>query len=154
MRSLSLLLVVLAGCDTTALERSCGGSVVDLCAPREWAEVREATLRPEGLSIADFSVRAQLHVTLDRCEDAPAPHAVDVLLRAGGEGDGGSSVRVMSLLTVEDGADGDAVAGDGVIDVEVVNPFLATVPADEDVTLRFVARSTTPRGCTSEWPTA
>ncbi|MEZ4338380.1 MAG: hypothetical protein R3B82_17295 [Sandaracinaceae bacterium] len=146
--ALAALVLLAAGCDTTKLASSCGGEPVDLCGPREWAEVTDARLEPSGLTIADFSMRAQIRVTLDRCGDAPAPHAVDLTALVP-DGDAGSGVEVMSLLTLVDGEDGDPVAGDGVIDVDVANPFIATVPAESDLILRFVARSTTLGGCTS-----
>lgn len=150
-RPLALLgLALLAGCETTSLASSCGGERVGLCGPREWAEVTDARLGPDGLTIADFSMRAQIRVTLDRCADAPAPHTVDLTaLVPSASGDAGAGLSVMSLLTLADGEDGDPVPGDGVIDVDVANPFVATVPPDAEVTLRFVARSGTPGGCTS-----
>lgn len=65
------------------------------------------------------------------------------LIRDGGPSDSGVPVRVMTLLTVEDD---DA---DGTIDTEEINPFLSTIPANEDITIRFVARSSSLGGCTS-----
>lgn len=150
LRLLALAALTLcAGCDATRLASSCGGERVELCGPREWAEITDARLSPEGLTIADFDMRAQIRVTLDRCGDAPAAHAVDVTVLVPSDRDGGAGVEVMSLLTLVDGEDGDPTPGDGVIEVDVANPFIATVPADSDVTLRFAARSTTPGGCTS-----
>ena len=142
-----LAALALAGCEGTRLERSCGGELVELCGAREWAEITEATLSPEELSIADFSERAQIRVVLDRCDDAPADHEVELFaLVPGGDDDAGA--RLMSLITLRDGEDGDP-PGDSVIEADVANPFIATVPANSDVTLRFVARSATPGGCTS-----
>lgn len=105
--------------------------------------ITEASLTPDGLTIADFDLRAQIRVVLDRCADAPAPHAVDLvaLVPDDGGADAGGGVRVMSLLTLEDGD------GDGRIDVEEINPFIATIPPETDITLRFIARSTRPGGC-------
>lgn len=142
-----LAAVALAGCEDTRLGRSCGGELVELCGAREWAEITDASLAPEELTIADFSQRAQIRVVLDRCDDAPAAHEVELFAIVPGDSDAGA--RVMSLITLEDGEDGDPVAGDGVIEADVANPFIATVPARSDVTLRFVARSATPGGCTS-----
>jgi len=137
----------LAACEDTRLGRSCGGEPVELCGAREWAEITEASLSPEELPIADFSERAQIRVVLDRCADAPADHEVELFaLVPGDTGDAGA--RVMSLITLREGEDGDT-PGDDVIEVDVANPFIATVPARSDVTLRYVASSTTPGGCTS-----
>jgi hypothetical protein len=139
-----LLILLCTACDGGALERSCGGARVGLCVPYEHADVTTASLAPQELTIADFSMRAQIHVELARCADAPAPHVVDLsaVVPTGAEG-----VQVMSLLTLMDGADGDT-PGDDVIDVDVANPFIGTVPANTDITLRFVPRSTAPGGCT------
>ena len=116
-----------------------------LCGPREWAEVSEASLTPEGLTIADFDQRAQIRVVLDRCDDAEAAHEIDLfaLVSDGAATDAGAGVRVMTLLTL---VDDDA---DGVIDQEEINPFIATIPANADITLRFVARSTSLGACVS-----
>ena len=156
MTPITLLFVASAGmssgCDNTDLGRSCGGEFVLACGPQEWAEISDAQLGPPRLTIADFAMRAQVHVELMRCADAPAAHEVEItVLVPDGEPaeDGGVPVRVTQLVTVVDGEGGDAVAGDGVIDVDIANPFVATIPADTDVTLRFVARSTTARGCSS-----
>lgn len=145
-----LALVLVVGCESTPLEQSCGGAEVDLCGPREWADLTSASLEPAELPVADFSVTAHIRVEMAACDDAPAPHVVDLSVLAPVElPDGGTPLRVMNLLTLEDGRDGDAVLGDGIIDVEVPNPFLATVPAETDLTLRFSVRSTTPGGCSS-----
>ena len=121
-----------------------------LCGPHEWAEITDASVGPEGLTIADFSMRAQIHVELSRCAEAPAPHEVELSVLVGDDAmDGGRPVGLTNLLVVADGEDGDPVPGDGVIDVDVANPFIATIPADTDVTLRFVARSRRAGGCTS-----
>jgi hypothetical protein len=148
---LALAFVLLVGCESgPPFERSCGGAEVDLCGPREWADLSNASLEPPELPVADFSLTSHIRVELAACDDAPAPHVVELSVLAPVEVDGGGApLRVMNLLTLEDGRDGDAVAGDGIIDVEVSNPFLATVPAETDVTLRFSARSTTLGGCTS-----
>lgn len=118
---------------------------MNLCGPHEWAEITEASLTPERLTIADFDLRVRVRVTLDRCSDAPAPHEVEVtaLINTSPGDAGGVPVTIMTLLTVEDG---DA---DGMIDTEVINPFLATFPANEDIVLRFLARSSNLAGCTS-----
>ena len=141
-----LAALALAGCESTRLDRSCGGEPVELCGAREWAEITEATLTPEELPIADFSERAQIRVVLDRCDDAPADHEIELFALVPGDEDAGA--RLMSLVTLQEGEDGDT-PGDSVIEVDVANPFIATVPARSDVTLRYVVRSTRPGGCTS-----
>jgi hypothetical protein len=103
-------------------------------------------LEPSELTIADFSLSAHIYVELARCADAPAAHVVDLTALVP-EPDAGDAVRVLNLLTLAEGADGD-VAGDGAIDVQVPNPFGSTVPANTDITLRFTARSSAPGGCT------
>ena len=135
-----LLLLPLAGCDDPPpLERSCAGEAIGLCGPAEWAEVVDASLTPDELTVADFSLRARVQAELARCDNAPAPHEVEIVGLV--PGDAGASVRLMELAVVEDD---DA---DGRIDVEIVNPFIATFPTREAITLRFTARSTTPGGC-------
>lgn len=119
--------------------------------PYEHAEVSAASLEPSELTIADFTLTAHIRVELARCPMAPAPH--DVLLAAivpdpsPADGGSGAPVRVTDLLTLEDGAGGDT-AGEGVIDVEVTNPLLPTLPAETDILLRFTPRSTAVAGCT------
>ncbi len=148
MRLASCLIALIAiGCDTPPLSASCAGQRVMLCGPYEYSEVRAASLEPSELVIADFSMRAQIHVELARCDAAPADHSVD-LSAIVPAADAGGAVQVMSLLTLRDGMDGDPVPGDGIIDVDVANPFIATVPAQSDVMLRFTSRSTAPAGCT------
>lgn len=106
-------------------------------------------MEPAMLPVADFSVEAHIRVRLARCDDAPAPHVVELgaLLPNGVSGDGGT-VQLTGLLTLTPGEDGDA-PGDDWIDVEVTNPLINTIPEDTDIRLRFAARSTTPGGCTS-----
>ena len=147
---LALLASVALGCEPSdPLGRSCGGSSVELCGPSEWAELPEASFEPDGLVVSDFSESATIRVALERCEDAPAPHAVELeALYTEGTLDGGPAMRIVGLLTLREGEDGDA-PGDDVIELEVTNPLIAPVPADSDITLRFRARSTTPGGCSS-----
>lgn len=134
-----------------SLGRSCGGETVELCGASEWAELAEPSLEPAELPIADFSARAQIAVSLMACDDAPAPHSVEVAAvfpDGPGDPDAGIPVRVITLVTLEEGADGDT-PGDGRIEVDIQNPFLATVPEETEIQLRFTARSETPGGCTS-----
>jgi hypothetical protein len=144
VRRVVLVLALLSGCEGSPLDRSCGGNSVGLCAPYEHAEVGSASLTPAELTIADFTMEAHIVVEVARCAGAPAPHAIDLIAIV--PGDAGS--QVMSLLTLEDGEDGDAISGDGDIDVTVTNPFIATVPPNTDLLLRFTPRSTAPGGCT------
>jgi hypothetical protein len=112
--------------------------------------VREASLEPSELPIADFTMTAHIRVELARCPMAPAPHVIDLaaIVPDPSPADGGTEpVRVTNLLTLEDGADGDT-PGDDVIDVEVTNPLLPTLPAETDIILRFTPRSTAVAGCT------
>lgn len=153
MRALvPLLLIAAAACDAPPLERSCAGQEVGLCGPREYSAVTTASMEPNELPVADFSMTAHIRVELVRCDDAPAPHVVDLVAIVPNtdppDGSTGEPVRVTSLLTLEDGRGGDAVAGDGVIDVEIANPLLNTIPTESDITLRFTPRSTAPAGCT------
>jgi hypothetical protein len=157
MRALASLLVIeaviaAAGCDAPPLERSCAGQDVGLCAPYEYSAVTSASIEPDELPVADFSMTAHIRVELARCDSAPALHVIDLVAIVPDEdppdGSTGEPVEVTSLITLRDGVDGDAVAGDGVIDVEVPNPLLNTIPTETDITLRFTPRSTAPAGCT------
>ncbi len=152
MRALALLAILAAGCDGSPQAQSCGGAEVGLCAPFEYSAITAATIEPDELPVADFSMSATIHVELTRCAMAPAPHVVDLVAIVPNEdppdGSTGEPVRVTSLLTLRDGAAGDPTPDDGVIDVEVPNPLLNTIPPDTDITLRFTPRSTAPAGCT------
>ncbi|MBX3271429.1 MAG: hypothetical protein KF729_14275 [Sandaracinaceae bacterium] len=149
MRRLAALLAALsglAGCDSTPLARSCGGDEVELCGPREWAEVLEGSIEPERLPHGDRSATARVRVVIERCADSPAPHEVAIFaLVPDGDGVG----RVVNLATVADGEDGDATPGDGVIEVDVENPFGPPLPEDTTLTLRFAARTTGASRCSS-----
>ncbi len=90
----------------------------------------------------------RVQVELERCPDAPAPHAVELLAVV--PADDPSDVRITSLVTLRDGRDGDLVEGDGIIDVAIANPLLLTVPPETDILLRFTPRSTASRGCAGE----
>ncbi|MGE0790739.1 MAG: hypothetical protein AB7S26_34010 [Sandaracinaceae bacterium] len=146
-----LALSATSGCDTSEHGRSCGGEAVLVCDAYEWANVREASLEPDGLVAGDITMRAHIRVVLDRCERAPAAHDVALSFVVPDPtmgGDAGDGVEVFSVLTLRDGDDGDPVAGDGVIDVDVVNPFSSGVPARAG-RARFEAISRGPSGCGS-----
>ncbi len=136
------------GCEGPLLERSCAGEPVELCAPYEHSVVASASVTPNELPVADFSMTARVQVELERCPDAPAPHAVELLAVV--PADDPSDVRITSLVTLRDGRDGDLVEGDGIIDVAIANPLLLTVPPETDILLRFTPRSTASRGCAGE----
>jgi hypothetical protein len=142
-----LCLVTLTACDSSNFGQSCGGADVLVCRAYEWAEVAEATVTPSELGIADFSQMATIHVALDRCDSAPAAH--DVALSAVVPEPMGENVEVFNLLTLREGEDGDPVAGDGVIDVEIANPLGSSIPPNRDIRLRFEAVSRGPSGCAS-----
>ena len=149
LMGVSLLLAL--GCEQgDNLARSCAGERVELCGPNQWAELSEASMSPERLPIADFVENARVQVTVESCEGTP--HVVELSALVADEDPspdgGGVPVRVMSLVNVADGADGDS-PGDGRIDVEIPNPLIATIPENADITLRFAARADVPGGCTS-----
>lgn len=149
--ALVALAATLAACESDPLSSSCGGGRVELCGPHEWAELAEPSLEPPRLPIADFTETATIRIAIARCDDAPAPHVVDlsaIYPDGTATGDAGPPVRVTNLLTLTEGEDGDT-PGDGMIEVEVRNPFIATLPEETELTLRFTARSTAPAGCTS-----
>lgn len=150
---LCLALGLLGGCDQSNLGQSCGGSEVLVCPPYEWAEIREASFTPDELPVGDFSMQAQIRVVLERCDDAPAAHEVGIsalVPEPGADPDAGAEMlEVFNLVTLRDGADGDPVPDDGIIEVEITNPFNSGVPAERDVQLRFEAISRAPSGCGS-----
>jgi hypothetical protein len=148
----AVLLALLAACSGSPHEASCGGAQVGLCRAFEHVAVRSAAVMPNELVIADFSMMAHIRVQMDVCPRAPSAAEVQmfaVIPRGTEDMDGGTDVRVMSLLTLHDGADGDPTPGDGIIDVNVANPFIATVPPRTDLSLRFVGRAGA-AGCVSD----
>lgn len=144
---LGSLLLALGACGSEGepLTRSCNGKTVPNCFPFEYSIVEEATLEPERLRVGDFAATAQLHLRFASCgEDTPMPHQVDIeaiALSTDPFSDAGVSESRFSLITVRDNGSsfGDAVARDGLIDVEIPNPFAGpSVPANADLLLRFV----------------
>lgn len=129
------------------LRASCAGEVVEVCPPYTYAVVDAASLEPQRLRVGEIDAEARVQVSLRTCgASAPGAHAVrvDALLPVP-DGDGGVSVRTASLFTLrDDGADGDATAQDGVIDLRRGNPFTTGFPADTAVTLRFSPELTVP----------
>lgn len=143
----ALVGLALVGCggEGEPLDRSCRGKAVPNCLPFEFSIVEEATLEPEGLEIGNFDAVARLRIRLLGCgEDTPMPHQVDISAIAQSTdpfSDAGTSESRFSLITVRDNGEtfGDAVARDGLIDVEIPNPFAGpSVPANTDLLLRFV----------------
>jgi hypothetical protein len=143
---LAVVATLASACETEPVARSCAGEPVELCAPYEFAAVTAASLEPAELAVADFSLTARVRVELARCDRAPAPHAVEVFALV--PESGSESGRLTSLVTLRDGADGDAIEGDGVIEVTIPNPLLVTVPPESEILLRFQPRSQQPLGCT------
>jgi hypothetical protein len=132
--------VVLTTCDhapvETPLERSCRGDRYLECDPYEYTVVREASLEPSGISPLDPAARARVRAVIDRCPTAPG--FAEIQLAALLAVDAGR-VRFVDLGIAlhDDGRAGDAVAGDGVIDAEIGNPFGREIPGDAMVQIRF-----------------
>ena len=146
--SLLLLLAALSSssCSTSEFECNCDGEVITNCLPYEASEVLEASVTPEGVVIGDVSETVQVQIRLRICENVPRPHEVTMRMRVG-EGEG---ARIIDLETFRDDGmtHGDSVAMDGMIDVEVANPFVnPLIPVESDVFVRFEARS--PADCSS-----
>ncbi|MFT5354253.1 MAG: hypothetical protein ACI9KE_001458 [Polyangiales bacterium] len=143
----TLTCVLLSACSTTPdFEASCAGEAVVNCLPFEASIIDSATVTPDRVTVDDLTTMASIRVQLSICPDAPRPHEIVMELREG-EGEG---ARLVELLMLRDDGmtEGDSLAGDGLIDVDLVNPFLGMrVPENEDVFLRFTARA--PADCTS-----
>jgi len=145
-----LLLALLPSCSESKLERSCSGDGVTDCLPFEYAEIVEATMEPSGLPVDALGEELSIRVVFDKCERAPRPHVVPIVMRIGGLDDAGSDARLINLLELRDnGEDGDETAMDGVIDVTVPNPFfgLSDVPTNTNVNMIFQTRM--PADCSS-----
>lgn len=152
MNRLLLLLLpcLLLSCDESKLERSCSGEGVTDCLPYEYAEIVEASMTPEGVPVDALGEEVRIRVVFDKCERAPRPHVVPVVMRIGGLDDAGSDARLINLLELrDDGTNGDETAMDGVIDVSVANPFfgISDVPTNTRVMMQFQTRM--PADCTS-----
>lgn len=119
----------------TDLERSCRGRAVPNCLPYELSELTEATVTPSGVRVGDPSVDVTFRIAFDRCPDLDRGHQVTVQIL--------DEERLLDLITLsDDGLGGDAMAGDGLIEKTVGNPFIGTeVPAGRTVTLRFQTRA-------------
>ncbi len=136
----------LGACSSTDFETNCEGETVTNCLPYEASMIQSAMVTPEAPTLEDTSVMVRFQLAMNICPRAPRPHEVTVRMRIG-DGDEGQLIDIITLR--DDGrTEGDETAQDGLIDVEVVNPFLnRAIPANEDVFLRFVARS--PQDCSS-----
>lgn len=136
--------ITLAGCggdDASPLTRSCRGERHLDCDPFEYSIAISAALEPARLAPLDGMTRAQFRVETQTCEMPPAASSVQVQARLEGPPDdaGVPRARIVDLVTLEDdGLLGDPVAGDGIIDVSIENPFTASIPSDTDIVLRFV----------------
>ncbi|MFK8001378.1 MAG: hypothetical protein AB8H86_17415 [Polyangiales bacterium] len=142
-----LACAVLGACSTTPdFEVNCAGEVVTNCLPFEASIIESASVTPDAVVVDDLTERLAIRVQLSICPDSPRPHEVVLELRSG-EGEG---ARLIELLMLRDDGmtEGDSMAGDGLIDVDLVNPLIGMrVPENEDVFLRFTARS--PADCSS-----
>ena len=123
------------------LEQNCAGEPVDLCLPFARTEVREASVEPPMLPVGDFALSATISVSYVGCGD-DAPGVVQAELSARYL-DAVEGTRILPLGIYQDDE------GDGLIEVETVNPFLRPLPAEEEITLRFVTRAGA-SGCVSE----
>lgn len=143
----TLACVLLGACSTTPdFEASCAGEAVTNCLPFEASIIESATVTPDAVIVDDLTETVAIRVQLSICPDSPRPHEVVLELRAGE----GEDARLIELLMLRDDGmtEGDTMAGDGLIDVDVVNPFIGMrVPTNQDVFLRFTARS--PADCSS-----
>ena len=143
----TLVCALLGACSSTPdFEASCAGEAVTNCLPFEASVINAASVSPAGVRVDDLSEMVSIRIEFSICPDAPRPHEVTVELRAGE----GEDIRVIELLLLRDDGmtEGDSMASDGLIDVDVVNPFLGMrVPESEDVFLRFTVRA--PADCTS-----
>ena len=143
-------LLLLGACDSSTLEQSCSGEAVPNCLPYEYAEITSVEVTPSGLPVDALDQELTFRVEFDKCDAAPRPHVVPVVMRVGGENDAGSGATLVTLVELrDDGSDGDAEAQDGVITTSVPNPFfgIREVPPNTDVTLVFQTRM--PADCSS-----
>ena len=144
------LIFLLCACSESKLEQSCSGDGVTDCLPYEYAEIVSASMTPENVPIDTLGEEVNIRVVFDKCERAPRPHVVPVVMRVGGLDDAGSDARLVNLLELrDDGMNGDETPMDGVIDVTVPNPFfgIRDVPSNSNVTLQFQTRM--PADCSS-----
>lgn len=140
-----IAIVCLAACGDggTPMEQSCSGEAVPNCLPYELSSIVSAEVTPSGLVIDDPSVMVDIRIQLDTCDAAPSPHEITMRLRTLSSDDAGSGTSLLDLLTLRDDGrtEGDAVAGDGLIEVSVPSPFIGSmIPASQNVALRFVSR--------------
>lgn len=143
----TLACVLLSACSSTPdFEASCEGEAVTNCLPFEASIIESATVTPDGVVVDDLNTMVSIRVEMSVCPNAPRPHELSVQLREGE----GEDARLIELLMLRDDGmtEGDSVASDGVIDVDIVNPFLGMeIPTNEDIFVRFTARA--PADCTS-----
>ncbi len=125
------------------MTRSCRGEYVDECRPYTYAQITNATLDPQGITLGDATMQAHVHVDFTRCDmGTDLPLTVQISAFVGATGDGSipdpddtgvsSDARVIPLTTV-----GPPAMGSNSIDVMIDNPFFAQVPANTRIQLQF-----------------
>ncbi|MEM9074490.1 MAG: hypothetical protein AAGE52_38705 [Myxococcota bacterium] len=119
--------------------RSCNGRAVPNCLPFEFSVIESASVEPEEVMVDDPTATVELRIQMMRCPDLDRNHEVTVQIRTMDE----ESPSIFDLLTVrDDGQDGDTMAGDGLIEKTLENPFFGPqIPADTEVFLRVQARA-------------
>lgn len=108
------------------MQRSCNGETLPNCRARAVSAVGNPTVSPQSISRGDLAASLHLSATLAVCAGTlpGTPHVhVDAV---GGPSGMESSEPVADLY--DDGNAGDATAGDGVYERDVVNPFFGTWP--------------------------
>lgn len=154
MRWMAIALLC-AACDPgTPFEQSCAGEAIVNCRPHEYSIIDSIEVSPSGLEIDDPGIPVSIRIRLSRCAQAPTNHEITMRLRTLSADDAGSGGSLLDLLTLRDDGrtEGDSVAGDGMIDIEVPSPFIGSmIPENQDVALRFVSRALAecdgPGGC-------
>lgn len=141
--ALALAATALAACSTDDLEASCDGEAVDECLPYTYAIVRSASVEPDRIKPGDPSPESIAHIRVeyDSCRSsAPGNHRISLsaLTSRAAFPDASASLMLIDLDTLPDDGmtNGDEVARDGIVDVNVANPFF-DLPPDTTVTLRF-----------------
>jgi len=144
-----LLGALLASCGEggSTFERSCRGEAVTDCLPHEYSIIDEASVTPQDVTVGDPTERLRFTVRMSICPEVAVRHEVAVKLQTITSDGGTGSVLDLIRLADDGVTEGDEVAGDGVIDVEIANPFLGErIPERQDVRLSFQA--VTRRDCT------
>lgn len=139
----ALCCVFVLGCaEGTDFERSCDGEAIDNCLPFEFTVIKSVSFGPENVKVNDPNARVMVSVEFERCEEAPLPHEFSIR--------GLKNESLFDVVSLRDDgmSEGDMVAEDGLINVEIANPFFGdTIPRSSEVTLRAQVRA--PADCTS-----